>query len=165
MANPTIRLANIEDVPLIEHLANEIWPLVYDYMISSEQIHFMLNKMYSPEALTEQMQILNHKFIILQTTERSFGFASFHHIDAQTFRLNKLYLHPSQQGKGWGKLLLNHVVEEAKHHGAKTLELNVNKNNTSIAFYKANGFGIEKEEVIDIGNGFVMDDYVMRLQL
>jgi ribosomal protein S18 acetylase RimI-like enzyme len=45
------------------------------------------------------------------------------------------------------------------------LFLNVNKYNSAIQFYHKIGFEIAKEEVIDIGNGFVMDDYVMEKQL
>jgi hypothetical protein len=43
--------------------------------------------------------------------------------------------------------------------------LNVNKYNSAQDFYKKLGFCIDYEEVIDIGNGYVMDDYVMEKEL
>ena len=43
-----------------------------------------------------------------------------------------------------------------------TLILNVNKNNVqAIRAYEKNGFAIREAVVVDIGGGFVMDDYVM----
>jgi hypothetical protein len=42
--------------------------------------------------------------------------------------------------------------------------LNVNKYNKAKFFYEKLGFTITKEEVIDIGNDYVMDDYVMGIK-
>lgn len=164
MDNLRFRVAGVSDLGNIHTLAHEIWPLVYDYMISAEQIQYMLKWMYSPESLLDQMQN-GHEFIILESPERSFGFASFHQVSDDRFRLNKLYLHPELHGKGWGKRMLMHVIEAALYENAKLIELNVNKNNRSIVFYRANGFEIESEEVIDIGGGYVMDDYIMTRKL
>jgi ribosomal protein S18 acetylase RimI-like enzyme len=41
----------------------------------------------------------------------------------------------------------------------------VNKANTAQYFYKKLGFVVQKEAVFEIGNGFVMDDYIMELSL
>jgi ribosomal protein S18 acetylase RimI-like enzyme len=47
----------------------------------------------------------------------------------------------------------------------KTMILNVNRFNPAVSFYEKYGFRTVKEEVIDIGNGFVMDDFVMVLEV
>ena len=67
----------------------------------------------------------------------------------------------NQQGKGIGKQLVQFIIDEAKQRYQKALILNVNKKNIAIRFYESIGFYISFEEVIDIGNGYVMDDYVM----
>jgi ribosomal protein S18 acetylase RimI-like enzyme len=67
----------------------------------------------------------------------------------------------NHQGKGIGKALIDFIVNEAKERHQKGLILNVNKRNIAIRFYESIGFNISNEEVIDIGNGFVMDDFVM----
>jgi ribosomal protein S18 acetylase RimI-like enzyme len=42
----------------------------------------------------------------------------------------------------------------------------VNKGNArAIAFYRKHGFDIAESVVVDIGGGFVMDDYVMGKEL
>ncbi len=44
----------------------------------------------------------------------------------------------------------------------RTLWLQVNKRNTdAIGFYRSAGFEVIREAVMDIGGGFVMDDYLM----
>ena len=67
----------------------------------------------------------------------------------------------SQQGKGTGKALIDYIENQAKVNHDTALFLNVNKNNSAIQFYEKVGFKIIKEEIIDIGNSYVMDDYVM----
>ena len=43
--------------------------------------------------------------------------------------------------------------------------LNVNRKNPAIMFYQKIDFVIDTEEIIDIGEGFVMDDYIMKYTL
>ncbi|MBP6575395.1 MAG: GNAT family N-acetyltransferase, partial [Flavobacteriales bacterium] len=95
------------------------------------------------------------------------GFAGFtpHHRGTATTHLNKLYVLPEAQGTGAGKLLLEHVLTEASNRGDTSVELNVNKRNEAVAFYSYMGFRILRDEVIDIGQGYVMDDHVMVKQL
>jgi ribosomal protein S18 acetylase RimI-like enzyme len=63
-------------------------------------------------------------------------------------------------------LLLRHVIEAVRGRGFFSLALNVNKQNAAaIAAYRRNGFSVREEMVIDIGGGFVMDDYIMALQI
>ena len=70
---------------------------------------------------------------------------------------------PTAQGTGSGKALLNKAIEVAKAAGSASLFLQVNKLNNAYTFYVKNGFEKEADFKFDIGNGFYMDDYVMRL--
>lgn len=164
---PEIRKATILDVQIIHGLAYEIWPKVYDYMISIEQIDYMLNLIYSSSALENQICNLKHQFIIYNEEGTPKAFASYSPkvSEPKVFRLHKLYVHPTLQGQGIGKKLIEYIIREMKLAGADLLELNVNKINQSIAFYKKQGFEILRPEVIDIGGGYVMDDYVMGLKV
>lgn len=160
----TVREASAEDIALIRELAHATWPVSYKDIITDEQISYMLNLIYSEAALIDQVMVLKHQFLIALENDRPVGFASYSpkpNDDEGIFRLNKLYLLPDQQGKGSGKILLQHVIDHAKEGGATSLELNVNKENPAIGFYKKNGFSITREEVLDIGNDFVMDDFIM----
>lgn len=158
-----IRKAGTEDVSIIRNLAQLIWPEAYGEIISKEQIAYMLELMYSEESLKAQMQ-KGHQFILAVNDDLPIGFAAFSKKfdeEPQTFRLHKLYVLPRQHAQGVGSSLLNNVIEESKAAGANQLELNVNKFNIAKQFYDKKGFTILREEVLNIGDGYVMDDYVM----
>jgi ribosomal protein S18 acetylase RimI-like enzyme len=143
-------------------MARRIWIPAYSGIITSEQIEYMLDKMYSEESLIHQLEVEGCTFYILFDGDIDLGFASISMRTPGLFRLNKLYVDTSFHGKGLGKQLLARLEEHTKNAGGGILELNVNKNNPAIHFYKSLGFEIYRDEVIDIGEGFVMDDYVMR---
>ena len=123
----------------------------------------MLDLIYSQDALKEQYK-KGHRFIMAIEYNTPIGFASFSQKSAeesQTFRLHKIYVLTTIHSKGVGSFLLDYVCNESKKAGARLLELNVNKHNPAKNFHDRKGFTILREEVIDIGNGYVMDDYVM----
>jgi diamine N-acetyltransferase len=62
-------------------------------------------------------------------------------------------------------MLVNHVASAAKAAGAGFLELNVNRKNPTVGFYKKIGFVVQKEICEGIGNGYFVDDYIMVLPL
>jgi ribosomal protein S18 acetylase RimI-like enzyme len=147
----------------IRAIAKEVWPVAYNSILSKAQLDYMMDMMYSISSLQIQANEKKHRFIVAKEAEIVMGFASyeFNYTKKPKTKIHKIYILPSQQGKGIGKLLVNYISEEAKERHQKTLILNVNKKNVAIRFYEAIGFTIAFEEVIAIGNGFVMDDYVM----
>ena len=70
---------------------------------------------------------------------------------------------PETQGTGLGRHFFELVKEKVIENNQKAVFLNVNKYNKALFFYEKLGFTIVKDEVIDIGNGYVMDDYVMEV--
>jgi ribosomal protein S18 acetylase RimI-like enzyme len=156
-----IRTADQDDIATIGYLAHQIWPASYQDILTQEQLDYMLQLFYSPDALGKQILQLKHRFIIAEIDLEEVGFASYSPVDASTWKLHKLYVLPWLQGKGVGRALVDMVEEEVRTHNGAHLILNVNKHNKAIRFYESLGFNIEKEETIDIGHGFIMDDYVM----
>lgn len=158
-----IREADAQDIPLIRNLAEVIWPEAYGDILSEEQLHYMLELIYSEAALKKQM-INGHKFIVVLKDDIEIGFASFSRksvVEPAVFRLHKIYVLPRQHAQGAGSFMLNYIFDECTKAGATQLELNVNKYNIAKQFYEKKGFTILKEDVIDIGSGYIMDDYVM----
>lgn len=147
----------------IEELARSIWPLVYDWMISPEQMQYMLEWMYSQQQIRSE---IDHGtlYIILRENREPIGFASCGPVDEHCdCPLHKLYVHPDAQGHGAGIKALNYLIHFAEQKGAKTVTLRVNRTNQkAIQFYEKHGFTPWKEDCADIGGGFVMDDYIMR---
>ncbi len=154
---------SIQELEIVKDLAYKIWPIAYCEILSSSQLDYMLSKFYSIEALESQMK-LGHVFLLLGEPNHNLGFASYQlNYEPNTCKLHKIYIDSTLQGKGNGKKLLQEVISNAQQNYQKSLILNVNKNNKAITFYQSQGFKIIKEEVIDIGNDYVMDDYVMEL--
>lgn len=147
----------------VRNIAFEVWPKTYGSILTEGQIEYMLEKMYSIPSLQEQANARNHHFILIQDQEETAGFASYeHNVDgSQKTKIHKIYVLSCQQGKGTGKALIDYIERQAKLNNDNALFLNVNKNNSAIQFYEKVGFKIIKEEIIDIGNSYVMDDYVM----
>jgi diamine N-acetyltransferase len=161
-----IRFADEEDIYAIERLAGQIWPFAYKEILSPEQLDYMLQLIYSPDALKDQMS--QHQFLIAEIEKIPVGFASYSPIDIENnavFKLHKLYVLPNLHGKGLGKALLDFITEEIIAAGATTLRLNMNRHNKAKKFYERYGFVIIKEEDIDIGNNYFMNDFVMEKSL
>ncbi|HEX4351140.1 MAG TPA: GNAT family N-acetyltransferase [Verrucomicrobiae bacterium] len=155
--------AEVEHLPAIAALAAVIWRRHYPRIISHGQIEFMLERMYSLDTLRAEISSKGIQFYRLLVEERFAGFASIGPTDApDTVKLHKLYLLPELHGKGFGSMLLKHCEAEARQLGARRMVLAVNKRNAqAIAAYQRNGFAIEESVAVDIGGGFVMDDFNM----
>jgi ribosomal protein S18 acetylase RimI-like enzyme len=160
----TIRKAYPGDIPLIRDMAYKIWPQTYGSILSQEQIDYMLNLFYSEKGLHEQMEN-NVEFIIVYDGVHPVGFASFGLTEPQVYKLHKIYVLPSQQGRGTGRFIIEQLEKAMKLKGAVSLQLNVNRQNNAKSFYEKLGFTVIKEEDIDIGNGYFMNDYVMEKKL
>ena len=174
-----ITRAGLTDRDFIRSVSERTWPSTYGHIISQAQIDFMLDWMYSNESLEKQMNTGCEFYIASIKKENELwdavGFCSVsadHNElgeekekveNSKAHKLNKLYVLPEAQGTGAGKALLNKCIEVAKAAGSNSLFLQVNKLNTAYTFYLKKGFIKELEFEFDIGNGFYMDDYVMRL--
>ena len=161
-----IRPLEINEIDEIRKLSNEIWRKVYPSIITMEQIEYMLELIYNEESLKKQINYHKHQFILITEDKVPIGYASFSkkdETDESKYRLHKFYLLPEYHGKGLGKQMMNHIIAVVQKAGGRSIELNVNKYNPTLNFYKKLGFSVISEEVIDIGNGYVMDDYIMQL--
>jgi len=161
-----IKAATVNDIPVIQDLTEKIWRPTYEPILTPEQIDYMIVMMYSTAALTKQISELQHRFLILLDEEKPIGFAAYSTTDTpEVYKLHKIYLDLSYQGKGVGKFLLSEVAERVKASGASILELDVNRFNKAKFFYEKQGFSVYKEKNTDIGNGYLMEDFVMRKPL
>ena len=158
-----LREATSAEIPVIQGIARATWPVSYADMISRAQIAYMLELMYGTDALEQQLGPKGHRFFLAEQDGMVIGFAGFEHGYQGTLRtrLHKLYALPQVQGSGVGSELLKAVIAEAHKAGSRAIELNVNKHNRAKGFYQRHGFIVERDEVLDIGDGYVMDDHVM----
>ncbi|MDP4263818.1 MAG: GNAT family N-acetyltransferase [Bacteroidota bacterium] len=159
------RKATIEDIPLIRQLTFRVWPQTYATILSPQKIEYMLEMMYSESSLKKQIAEDGCQFIFVYDDTEPVGFASYQEIKPGAWKLHKIYILISQQGKGTGKFVIEHIIKEISQQGATSLQLQVNRNNKAKGFYEKLGFTVIEEIDLDIGNGFFMDDYVMEKKL
>jgi GNAT superfamily N-acetyltransferase len=156
-------LANKSEMQRLSELASEIWPITFSKILSTAQIDYMLNWMYAPEKLINQLDE-GHTFFFLRNKNVEIGFCGLeeNYPESGLMRIHKIYLKPEFHGMGLGKFMLEKIEELARSKNLKGLHLNVNRFNNAVQFYEKAGFETIKTEDIDIGNGFLMEDFVMQ---
>ncbi|HEY6082645.1 MAG TPA: GNAT family N-acetyltransferase [Chitinophagaceae bacterium] len=154
--------AGAADIPVIRSLAEKIWPAAYRGILSRAQIAYMMEQLYSHAALEAQIAG-EHHFLIAKENDAPAGFADYGALpEPGVCKLHKIYVLPELQGKGIGLRIINEVITRARSSGAEWLELNVNRHNKARFFYEKLGFTIYDKMDIPIGEGYFMNDYVMR---
>jgi len=148
------------DFKQVQELASEIWNDNYKGIISQGQIDYMLNMMYNTKRLQQDLDE-GYQWELIYHNCNLIGYLAYViKADNRVF-LSKIYLKTSAQGLGLGKLALNRVKEYAEKNNCNTVYLTVNKGNKKgVRAYNNAGFTIIAEEITDIENGYVMDDYV-----
>ena len=162
-----IARATEADLGRVAELAGVIWRKHYSGIITMGQIDYMLEHGYSHAALNRFIVEPGAGLLLAHAGARLIGFGAFHPIaETSELKLEKLYVHQDYHGRGIGSRLIREVEAVAAAQRIPTVILNVNKNNVqAVRAYEANNFTIRESVVIDIGNGYVMDDYIMAKRL
>ncbi len=156
-----IRLATDADVPTLRDLARRIWHASYPGIITQQQIEYMLAWMYAEAMIREEMR-KGYTWELIEVEGEPIGFQAYHRENDGRCKLDKLYLLPEHQGRGFAITMLTHIRAAAREMEAREVWLQVNKQNKrAIAAYQKAGFHLAGENVFSIGDGFVMDDYLM----
>jgi ribosomal protein S18 acetylase RimI-like enzyme len=161
--NVTIAPLADEDVDALCELARLVWRQHYPSIIGTSQTEYMLAQRYVPSVIRAELAAGNAWWDVLCLEKETIAFASSFPAEARhEMKLDKLYVRPDQQYRGYGGMLIAHTCERAQQLGYPIVMLAVNKRNTkAIAAYHKHGFEIREASVKDIGGGFIMDDYVM----
>lgn len=162
-----IRQATQGDIATIQELAQLAFPPTFRAIIGDAQVAYMMNWMYSTESLERQMAS-GHVYQIGYENSRAVGYVSLERQGDALFHLQKIYVPPAEQKKGYGKQLFCSAIALAKRLAGKscTVELNVNRENSgAIEFYKRRGMKIVRQGDFAIGGGYFMNDYIMALEV
>ena len=159
----TIIPVTTHDYQTIQNIAHQTWPVAYGEILSKAQLDYMLDAFYNEETLKDSVDNKGHHFVLAKEGEETLGFASYEHHYEQKLqtKIHKIYILPQTQGKGIGKKLIDYVEKVAKENASAELSLNVNRFNKALHFYQKMGFQITEEVNIEIGKGYLMEDYVM----
>ena len=154
-----------ERIKILEKLASEIWNEYWTIILSQSQIDYMLDKFQSYNAIKNQIENERYIYNILEYNEKFLGYFGVS-IKEEYLFLSKLYIKKDFRGLGYGKIAFNKIKQIALKNNKKSIRLTVNKNNlNTIKAYEKWGFRTIDSVVTDIGNNFVMDDYIMEFEL
>lgn len=167
-----VRPADHGDLQTIHDMAQIVFRQTYKDIISPDQMEYMMEMMYSIPNLEKQLEE-GHHYYIASVDGAACGYVSVQHKGTDSdgieiFHLHKIYVMPAMQGCGIGLQLfeaaVSHVRSAASGCPAR-IELNVNKYNKAVDFYRHLGMRILLEEDFPIGNGFYKTDYIMGLDI
>lgn len=154
--------ANTEHFSLMEDLIHDVWTPTFIHKIDYQQLLYMEENMYSSSAFQKQSEE-GHVFLVAIDGDQLLGLISYLRLE-KGLRIPKLYVHPQSHQRGVGTALLNALKGIAKVANKAYLELNINRYNSALYFYRRYGFYIKKSEDIPLGE-FYLNDYVLRFDL
>ncbi len=159
-----IQLVPVTDTAQLDEVASmarEVWDEYYVPIIGRAQVDYMVAKFQTAEAMQSQIDS-GYEYFQIRQGGTNVGYAAIRHdaTEARVF-ISKLYLLAAHRKSGAGRKALEVIEGMARERGATHLWLTVNKGNPSVRAYERLGFHIAEALVMDIGGGYVMDDYRM----
>lgn len=152
-----------QQIQQLAQIASEVWHQHYAAILSAEQIDYMVEQFQSTSAIEHQLNQEHYSYYLVHTPQGPAGYVGVQlEPQGDSLFLSKLYLKREFRGKGIARQALSFLEGLARSQGRKTIWLTVNKHNAgSIAVYRHLGFETVRAQVSEIGQGYVMDDYVM----
>lgn len=152
------------DIRLTAQMAQEIWNEAFRGIITQEQINYMVDKYQSYNAMKDQIENQGYTYFIISKDGKDAGYCGVQVKEDNSLYLSKMYLLKEARGQRLFEQMTNHLVKLCRDKGISRIWLTVNKHNDrAIAAYIKNGYKNIRSQTTDIGNGFVMDDYVFEL--
>jgi ribosomal protein S18 acetylase RimI-like enzyme len=156
-----IKVQDPKQIKQTATLAQKIWTKHYTPIIGSSQVKYMLENFQSFEAIKKQIENDDYHYYLVWEKSKLIGYFAFKFKRNEMF-LSKIYLTQEARGKGIARRIIDFLVEQTQNQKLKQIRLTVNKNNSnSIAIYQKLGFKKTDAIVTDIGQGYVMDDFVL----
>lgn len=161
MVDLTFQKADVKDLPLLYKLAEEIWIPAFAPLFSEIQLRALYRGMYNDELLTQWLSQKSNELYFIYSDQKPIGYAAVEK-HPSFLKLDKIYIHPSLQGKGCGGAAMKKIDQIAIDAGLSVIQLRVNReNNSAIAFYLHRNFQIIESIDFPGPDGFLYEDYLM----
>lgn len=162
-----LRTLEERDFDSVAALARTIWLAHYTSIITTEQIEYMLADRFTAANLRRYLEADDRWMDVLDSRGELVGYCSYALTNRPSeMKIEQVYVLPRLHGQGHGKRMLEHMERRALEERCNVLMLQVNKRNErAIDVYRRGGFTVREAVVVDIGRGFVMDDYIMEKRL
>lgn len=167
MAVQFIPVATDEQIQNLAFMADTVWHEWFAEILSKEQINYMVKKFQSFSPLKKQMTDEGYEYYFLNVNGTNVGYTGIHiEDDSKKLFLSKIYILKPFRGKRYASETFEFLEGICQGMNLEAIYLTVNKHNdNAINVYLKRGFENVKSQVTDIGEGFVMDDYIMEKQI
>lgn len=158
-------VTSAEDREQLAALANKIWHEYWPALIGTKQTDYMVEKFQSLSAIERDIRECAYEYWFLHASEDGHlaGYTGGR-VETETnrFFISKIYLLASERGKGFARQTIKFYEDLCRERELAALYLTVNKHNDlGVRAYLGTGFKIIDSVETNIGNGFIMDDYIM----
>lgn len=151
-------------INITSKFAQDVFIDYYTSLIGEKQANYMADLFLSPRSI-EKLINDGAIFKLAIENDKIVGFTEYKLEDNRVF-LSKLYVRKDKRHLGIGKIMVNDCIAYAKQNGINKIYLTVNKGNTpSINIYEHLGFKKIDDVISDIGNNYIMDDYIYQLNI
>lgn len=159
------KCTQLEDIHALADTAKKIWNEYFIDIITQEQIDYMVEKFQSYPALSKAILEDGYTYYLAYKDKEVVGYCGVQPQQDRLF-LSKLYVVKEMRGKGISSQLFSYALEQAKRQQLSAIYLTCNKyNEHSLQVYAHKGFRQIDAVQSDIGHGFIMDDYILQLDL
>lgn len=159
-----LTIGDEKGVAAMSALATAIVKEHFDPIIGAAQNDYMIRLFQSEDSIRRQLQEGSQYYFVCREGGQAVGFMAFYPKDGKLY-LSKFYLRKTERRQGLSRQMLDFLIQAAKKAALPAIYLNVNRGNDAIYAYKHLGFRKIRQEVKDIGNGFIMDDDVYEYRL
>lgn len=165
MLNPSFRIANCDEIRIISDLTLKALPDDFSGILSSDEIDFMLERLYSQEILQNAKES-GRIYIIAKIEGKDVGVGSFIQEGPDLFFMGKIHVLPEYRENGAGSAIFQAVCAEIKklHPAPCKVELMANHSNTALDFYKKLGLKYERDEIFDL-ESFELSEQIYSIEI
>lgn len=155
-----LRVDTQAEVETVAALAHGIWNECYHDMLPQGQIDYMTEKFQNQAAIRKQMEEEGYVYFLARVGDENAGYLGVQPKDGRLF-LSKIYFLAKFRGMGLAREAFAFLDGFARERSCGAVWLTVHKyNERAKAVYAKAGFALVDGIVMEIGNGYVMDDYV-----
>src|SRR6185437_8790743 len=152
----------VEHFDLIEGLARRIVPDFYAPFFERATAEYLVESGHTAAALAAQAGKGDRHFLI-EGDGRPVGYFSLA-VEVERILLSHFYV--LREFRGLGQLAMDFIHREVTTMGGRRIELFVlRENSAAVGLYRKNGFVVAEEVLTRLGNGAVLEDFLMRKDL
>lgn len=160
-----IEIILAKDVFEVQSIANQLLPKTYNDIMSTEEIDYLVDVIYSKENINITDKEDDVLYFVALDNNKLVGFVALYRVGPNLYRLSKIFVQSLKQNQGIGTMLFKSILDYFNNKYVKNtniiMELSLNCNNKTKNFYESLGMVKVRDDNLDIGNGFILQQDVM----